>query len=71
MLISVVYLQFFEEPYVMTQGGPLDATISATYFTYDQFGFGRYGTASAASYVLFLAIAVVSLLQFRLLRAKE
>jgi multiple sugar transport system permease protein len=71
VLISVGYLQFFEEPYVMTQGGPLNATLSATYFTYNQFGFGRYGAASAASYVVFLAIVLVSLFQFRLLRAKD
>jgi multiple sugar transport system permease protein len=71
VLISVGYLQFFEEPFVMTQGGPLDSTLSATYFTYNQFGFGRYGTAAAASYVLFVAIAAVSLVQFRLLRAKD
>jgi multiple sugar transport system permease protein len=71
VLISVGYLQFFEEPFVMTEGGPLNSTLSATYFTYNQFGFGRYGAASAASYVLFLVIAAVSLLQFRLLRAKD
>jgi multiple sugar transport system permease protein len=71
VLVSVGYLQFFEEPFVMTQGGPLNATLSATYFTYNQFGFGRYGVASAASYVLFVVIAAVGLLQFRLLRAKE
>ncbi|MCU7724278.1 sugar ABC transporter permease [Actinoplanes sp. KI2] len=71
VLISVGYLQFFEEPFVMTEGGPLNSTLSATYFTYNQFGFGRYGAASAASYVLFLVIAAVSILQFRLLRAKD
>ena len=71
VLISVGYLQFFEEPFVMTQGGPLNSTLSATYFTYNQFGFGRYGTAAAASYVLFVVIAAISVLQFRLLRAKD
>jgi multiple sugar transport system permease protein len=71
VLISVGYLQFFEEPFVMTEGGPLNSTLSATYFTFNQFGFGRYGTASAASYVLFVVIAAVSVLQFRLLRAKD
>ena len=30
ILVSVGYLQFFEEPYVMTQGGPLDSTLSIT-----------------------------------------
>ncbi len=69
VLISVGYLQFFEEAFVMTQGGPLDSTLSTAFYTFEQFGFGNYGLASAASYVLFLAIALLSLLQFRLLRS--
>ncbi len=71
VLISVGYLQFFEEAFIMTRGGPLDSTLSVAYYTYNQFGFGEYGLASAASYVLFLAIALISLLQFRLLRSKD
>lgn len=71
VLLSVGYLQFFEEPFVMTKGGPLDSTLSISYFTYNQFGFGKYGLASAASYVLFVAIALLSLVQFRALRTKE
>ncbi len=71
ILLSVGYLQFFEEAFVMTQGGPLDSTLSVTYFTYNQFGFGKYGYAAAASYVLFAAIVLLSLVQFRLLRPKS
>ncbi len=71
VLISVAYLQFFEESFVMTQGGPLDSTLSAAYYVYQQFGFGRYGIASAASWVLFVIIAVVSVLQFRILGSDE
>jgi multiple sugar transport system permease protein len=71
VLLSVAYLQFFEESFVMTKGGPLDATLSVSYFTYNQFGFGKYGYASAASYVLFVAIALLSLVQFRALRPKD
>jgi multiple sugar transport system permease protein len=71
ILISVGYLQFFEEAFVMTKGGPLDSTLSVAYYTYQQFGFGEYGLASAASYVLFLAIALISLVQFRLLRSQD
>ncbi len=71
VLSSVGYLQFFEEPFVMTKGGPLDSTLSISYFTFNQFGFGKYGYASAASYVLFVAIALLSLVQFRALRSKD
>ncbi len=71
VLISVAYLQFFEESFVMTQGGPLDSTLSSAYYVYQQFGFGRYGIASAASWVLFIIIALVSVLQFRILKSDE
>lgn len=71
VLLSVAYLQFFEESFVMTQGGPLDSTLSVSYFTYNQFGFGKYGYAAAASYVLFGIIAALSMIQFRLLRPKD
>jgi multiple sugar transport system permease protein len=70
VLLSVGYLQFFEEPFVMTSGGPLGSTTSISYYAYEQFGFGNYGMASAASYVLVVAIALLSLLQFRIFRAK-
>ena len=52
LFVSVItmigYLQFFEEPFVMTNGGPLDSTISMSMYTYKQFGFGNYGYAAAA-----------------------
>jgi multiple sugar transport system permease protein len=37
-------------------------------YTYNQFGYGNYGLAAAMSYLIFLVIAVVTTLQFRLLR---
>ena len=71
VITGIGFLQFFEEPFVMTQGGPLDATLSTAMYTYDQFGFGNYAYASAASYVLFLAIVVLSIVQFRLLGKRD
>jgi multiple sugar transport system permease protein len=65
---AVGYLQFFEEPFVMTNGGPLDSTISVSMYTYKQFGFGNYGFAAAMSYIIFVVIAVVTAIQFRVLR---
>lgn len=66
---GIGYLQFFEEPLVMTKGGPLDSTISMSMYTYKQFGFGNYGVASAMSYLIFVVIAVVTAIQFRALRS--
>ena len=71
VITSIGYLQFFEEAFVMTKGGPLDATRSITFFTFDQWGYGNYGYASAAAYLLFLAIVLLTWVQFRLLREKD
>ena len=62
------YLQFFEEPFVLTKGGPLDSTLSMTMYTFQQFGFGNYGYAAALSYIIFVVVAVITAIQFRLLR---
>ncbi|MEH0934076.1 carbohydrate ABC transporter permease [Micromonospora psammae] len=70
VITGIGYLQFFEEPFVMTQGGPLDKTLSVAFYIYNQFGFGNYSYAAAISYVLFIAILVLTLVQFRLLRSK-
>jgi multiple sugar transport system permease protein len=75
LFVSVItmigYLQFFEEPFVMTNGGPLDSTISMSMYTYKQFGFGNYGYAAALSYLIFVVIAVVTAIQFRFLRENQ
>ncbi|GAA4558215.1 sugar ABC transporter permease [Streptomyces collinus] len=68
---GIGYLQFFDEPFVMTDGGPLDSTLSATLYAYKQFGNGNYEMASAASYVIFVLIVVLTVLQFRVLRDKD
>ncbi|MDO5645870.1 MAG: sugar ABC transporter permease [Dermabacter sp.] len=67
---TIGYLQFFEEPFVMTKGGPLNSTISASMYTYQQFGFGNYGIAGAMAYLTFIVIAIVTVIQFRAMREK-
>ncbi|WP_349408482.1 sugar ABC transporter permease [Pseudalkalibacillus sp. SCS-8] len=61
------WLQFFEEPFVMTQGGPLNGTISMALFIYQKgFQFSQFGYAAAGSFVLFIFIIVVTLVQFKI-----
>ena len=40
LLVSILtiagYFQLFAEPYVMTQGGPLQSTVSVLYFMYEE-----------------------------------
>jgi multiple sugar transport system permease protein len=71
VITMIGYLQFFEEPFIMTRGGPLDSTLSAAYYTYNQFGFGNYSYAAAMAYVLFVVIALVTAVQFKLLGSKD
>jgi multiple sugar transport system permease protein len=60
------WLQFFEEPFIMTNGGPLDSTTSVALFIYQSgFQFSKFGYAAAGSFVLFIAIIVVTLIQFK------
>ena len=43
VIASIGLVQIFEESYVMTQGGPLNATLTVAFYAYNQFGFGNYG----------------------------
>jgi multiple sugar transport system permease protein len=70
VLLTVFYLQVFDEPYLLTNGGPLGSTESVSLYTYHQFGFGQFGMSSAASFVMLVLVAVVSVVQFRLLRPR-
>ena len=63
------YFQLFAEPYVMTQGGPLQSTVSVLYFMYEEgFKWWNLGSASAVAFVLFLLIFCVTAVQLRLAR---
>jgi multiple sugar transport system permease protein len=65
-------LKVFDQIYLMTGGGPEDATRPIIEYAYD-IGFTGYrvGYASAVSYILFVLIVAVSLVQLRLLRKRE
>ncbi|WP_046214530.1 carbohydrate ABC transporter permease [Paenibacillus wulumuqiensis] len=60
------WIQFFEEPLVMTKGDPLNGTTSMALFIYNT-GFQRsdFGYAAAGSIVLFAIIIVVTIIQFK------
>jgi ABC-type sugar transport system permease subunit len=63
------YFQLFAEPYVMTQGGPLQSTVSVLYFMYEEgFKWWNLGSASAVAFLLFLLIFGVTAVQLWLSR---
>lgn len=71
VVASIGLMQVFDEPYVMTQGGPLDSTQTVALYAVSEFGFGNYGHTAAVSYLLFLAIGLLTLIQFRWLRPEK
>ena len=58
---TIGYLQVFAEPYVMTQGGPAERTLSIVLLMYEEgFRWWNLGTAAAIAFVLFALILVVT-----------
>jgi multiple sugar transport system permease protein len=76
LMVSILtiagHFQIFAEPYVMTQGGPAQRTITVLYFMYEEgFKWWSLGSASAVAFVLFAIMFVVTLLQMRVARQAE
>jgi multiple sugar transport system permease protein len=66
------YFQLFAEPYVITEGGPLQSTVSVLYLMYDQgFKWWNMGTASAVAFLLFLVMFVATALMWRFGEGRE
>ncbi|MGQ0834302.1 MAG: carbohydrate ABC transporter permease [Gammaproteobacteria bacterium] len=70
LLVSIIttagYFQLFAEPYVMTEGGPLQSTVSVLYFMYEEgFKWWNLGAASAVAFLLFLVIFAVTAPQWK------
>jgi ABC-type sugar transport system permease subunit len=64
--ILVGTLQVFEEPFILTGGGPANATLSLTQYLYQR-GILKleFGYASAIGMVIFGVVLLISLVQFR------
>ena len=70
ILTTAGYFQLFAEPYVMTQGGPLQSTVSVLYFMYEQgFKWWNFGFASSVAVVLFCLIFAVTWTLMRVTRS--
>jgi multiple sugar transport system permease protein len=64
--------QVFPEIFVMTQGGPVDATRVVVFDIWEYaFQYLRLGYGSAASYVLFIIILVITFIQNKAMKVKE
>lgn len=72
IMTMIGYLQLFAEPYVMTQGGPANATLSIVLWMYQEgFRWWNLGYAAAIAFVLFALILALTGLALRLRAAAE
>ena len=69
IITMIGYFQLFAEPYVMTEGGPLNATLSIVLLMYNEgFKWWNMGYAAGVAFVLFIIIFIATLVQLRLQR---
>ncbi|MEV0286177.1 sugar ABC transporter permease [Kribbella sp. NPDC050820] len=65
-------LQLFDEPYILTNGGPDNATLTIGMYIYENaFGYFDFGYASAIGFVLVGLVVIVSVAQFRLFQEER
>ncbi len=75
LFVSVItmigYFQLFAEPYVMTQGGPLNSTLSIVLYMYQEgFRWWSIGYSTAIAFMLFAIILIGTIIQFKLQKEK-
>lgn len=64
IMTAIGYLQLFAEPYVMTQGGPSNSTLSLVLLMYQEgFRWWNLGYATAIAFALFAIILLLSALR--------
>ena len=69
IITMIGYFQLFAEPYVMTQGGPLNSTLSIVLYMYQEgFRWWNMGYSAALAFILFFIILIVSLIQLKVQR---
>ncbi len=67
MMLTINSFKTFDLVYIMTEGGPGQATTMLVNYIYNQsFVSWNYGAASSASMILFLIVGTITLIQFRI-----
>ena len=65
-------LQLFDEPWILTKGGPVNATLTMVIYLYQHsFQYGELGFGASIAYVLTMVIAILSFLQLKLFGAES
>ncbi|NME99623.1 sugar ABC transporter permease [Aneurinibacillus aneurinilyticus] len=72
LITLIAATKLFIQPFVMTQGGPLDATKTLVYMVYEEgFKFRDVGYSSAIAIVFFVIVLVISIIQRKLLKETQ
>jgi len=72
VISTIGALQVFGSIFILTGGGPVNATTTVVYQIYNEaFNFGRFGYASALSILFFVIILLITLIQSKYLRFGE
>jgi multiple sugar transport system permease protein len=67
LITMIGFFQLFAEPYIMTQGGPLNSTLSIVQYMYQEgFRWWNMGYSAAIAFVLFFIIFIGTIIQFKL-----
>lgn len=70
--LGIAAFQVFAQVYIMTRGGPGDATVTMQLLIYrNGFQYFRMGYASAISWLLFVVIFALAMLQLRVNRSQQ
>lgn len=72
IITMIGYFQLFAEPYVMTEGGPLNSTLSVVLYLYQEgFRWWDMGYAAAIAFVLFVIILIGTAIQLKLQKEQD
>ena len=70
MIIGV--FQWFAEPYIMTEGGPSNATMFYSLYLYQNaFSFFKMGYASAQAYIMLIVAMIIILILFKVFKFND
>ena len=63
---TITALQIFAEPFIMTQGGPANSTLTIVFYLYHK-GFQRFqmGYGASLAWIVFGLIFIITIIQFR------
>ena len=72
LITMIGFFQVFAEPYVMTQGGPLNKTLTIVQYMYQEgFRWWNMGYSSSIAFVLFFIIFIGTMIQLKIQKNKD